>query len=73
MTANPIERLDVPLTVVADQTTAYKRGRRMAGLTAEDRHLIDPADTAFAALACEHPNACSTNASYPNWTPGRAA
>ncbi|MFE9886814.1 hypothetical protein [Streptomyces scopuliridis] len=43
------------------------------GVAAEVRHLTDPADTAFAALACAHPEKCSCDADYPDWTPGRAA
>lgn len=50
MTANPIERLDVPLTAVeaeADRIIAWKREaaeQLMAGLSAEYRHLLYDAD-----------------------------
>lgn len=70
MTANPIERLDLPVTVVADQIIALKTARNLAGATAEDRHLLDPCDSAFARLACEHPDRCSCGDDYPTWTPG---
>ncbi|MGW2920319.1 hypothetical protein ACWDBF_21010 [Streptomyces angustmyceticus] len=33
----------------------------------EMRHLLDPSDTAFAALAVEHPECCSTLADYPEF------
>lgn len=33
------------------------------------RHDLDPADDAFAALACDHPDRCSCPADYPDWTP----
>ncbi|WP_326806717.1 hypothetical protein OHB04_02655 [Streptomyces sp. NBC_01775] len=44
-----------------------------AGLLAEQQHLLDPADTVFARLAVEHPEACHTADDYPGWTPGGAA
>ncbi|MFJ1647922.1 hypothetical protein [Streptomyces sp. NPDC088258] len=68
MTANPIERPSA--IVLAGPFIAYKQGRHLAGMAAEDRHLLDPADHAFAALACEHPDTCSCGDDYPNWTPG---
>ncbi|MFJ7999047.1 hypothetical protein ACIQ7D_18130 [Streptomyces sp. NPDC096310] len=58
---------------VADEHIALKAAMALTGATAEDRHLIDPADRAFARLACEHPDTCSCNADYPDWTPGGAA
>ncbi|MEU2674785.1 hypothetical protein ABZ622_39345 [Streptomyces sp. NPDC007164] len=54
----------------ADQLTALKAKRLAAGLAAEYRHLTDTRDAAFAALACTHPEACSSDADYPAWTPG---
>jgi hypothetical protein len=62
--AAPIERLDVPLPVVEEQA------RLTTGRLAEQAHLLDPADTAFARLACDHGDCCSTEADYPNWTCG---
>lgn len=47
--------------------------RLAAGIAAEERHQMDPADGAFTALACAHPEACSCPADYPDWTPGGAA
>lgn len=50
MTANPIERLDVPLRAVeaeADRIIAWKREaaeQLMVGLSAEYRHLLYDAD-----------------------------
>lgn len=35
-------------------------------------HDVDPLDAAFATLAATHPEACSTSADYPDWTPGGA-
>ncbi|MEU1133539.1 hypothetical protein ABZ383_27405 [Streptomyces sp. NPDC005900] len=60
MTANPIERLDMPLANVEAEI-------------AEQRHQLDSIDGAFAALACAHPEACACPADYPGWTPGGAA
>jgi len=67
MTARDLERLDVPL---ADLTAAL---RYRAGCLAEQAHLFDPCDAAFARLACDHGDRCSTPDTYPTWTPGRAA
>ncbi|MGW1102776.1 hypothetical protein [Streptomyces sp. NPDC002540] len=65
--------LDAPITgwgAAADQLTELKAKRLAAGLAAEYRHLTDTSDAAFAALACAHPEACSCDDDYPNWTPG---
>lgn len=64
---------DVPATQVADEFIALKQARLVAGLTAEARHLLDPADGAYALMACGHPEACSTEADYPGWIPGGVA
>ena len=56
----PIAAVDVPLPVLE---------ARIAGLR-EQAHQLDPADAAFAALACACPTACSCDADYPGWTPG---
>lgn len=47
-----------------------ERQRLAAGIAAEARHQMDPADGAFTALACAHPEACSCAEDYPGWTPG---
>lgn len=70
MTAADMERVDVPLPMLAaqlDVLAALKRTRMVAGLLAEDRHQCDPDDTRFAALPCPHPEACSTSADYPGF------
>lgn len=43
------------------------------GRLAEQQHLLDSADTAFALLAVQHPDRCHTAADYPTWTAGGAA
>ncbi|MEU4967841.1 hypothetical protein [Streptomyces smyrnaeus] len=43
------------------------------GHIAEQQHLLDPNDDAFAALAVQHPDRCHTAADYPAWTAGGAA
>jgi len=45
--------------------------RQEVGRLAEQWHQLDPADTAFARLAIDHPEACHTAADYPGWIPGR--
>lgn len=64
--AAPIERLDVPLPVVESQA------RQLAGCIAEQAHLLDAIDVPFARLACQS-DCCSTDADYPDWTPGGQA
>lgn len=61
---------DVPAEQVANQFMALKAAALIAGLLAEDRHLLDPQDSAFAAIACNHPETCTTPDTYPGWTPG---
>ncbi|NUQ95333.1 MAG: hypothetical protein HOY79_01785 [Streptomyces sp.] len=46
------------------------RQRLAAGIAAEARHQLDPYDAVFERMACEHPEACSCAADYPEWTPG---
>ncbi|GHG30923.1 hypothetical protein [Streptomyces filamentosus] len=67
MTARDLERLDVQL---ADLIEAL---RIQAGCLAEQAHQMDPFDAAFARLACEHGDRCSTPDTYPTWTPRRAS
>jgi hypothetical protein len=63
----PISDLDVPHTrLEADMQAlvARQRAQRLAaGIAAEARHQMDPAegpiDAAFARLACECPNPCA--------------
>lgn len=43
------------------------------GRLAEQQHLLDPNDAAFALLAVQHPDRCHTAADYPAWTAGGAA
>ena len=62
----PIARLDVDLRLLAARIRAQ---RLSAGAAAEQRLLLDPADRAFAALACACPTACSCPDDYPGWTP----
>ncbi|MDX3713447.1 hypothetical protein PV733_31790 [Streptomyces europaeiscabiei] len=66
----PISALDVPLSRLEADLQALAARRIKAGATAEQRHLLDPADRAFAALACACPDGCSCEADYPAWTPG---
>jgi hypothetical protein len=79
-TPRPISDLDVPLPTLRDRMAALvERQRQDAAaerlrlLLAEQSHQVDTADAAFARLACEHPEACSCAADYPNWTPGGAS
>lgn len=62
----PIDHLDVPTPVLVERLAEQ---RLAAGVAAEFRHQLDPADAAFAALACACPDGCSCPADYPGWTP----
>ncbi|MFB6977751.1 hypothetical protein [Streptomyces scopuliridis] len=64
---------DVPAAEAADQFMALKRRRLADGVAAEARHLIDPFDRVFAALASASTARCSCDADYPGWTPGRTS
>lgn len=61
--SRPWSDMDVPLPVLE---------ARIAGLR-EQAHQLDPADRAFAALACACPTACSCDADFPAWAAALAA
>lgn len=65
----PMSAVDVPLPQLVADIQALAARRELAGAVAEQRHLLDPADRAFAALACACPTGCSCPADYPGWTP----
>ena len=58
---------DVPATQVAAEFVALKAKRTAEAQAAEQRHVLDPADGAFARLACTHPDACSCDSGDPVW------
>jgi len=70
-----IDALDVPVEKVVWDLAQRAREGRVLGRIAEQRHQCndDDCDRKFAALAEAHPEACSTPADYPDWTPGGAA
>ncbi|GGM05835.1 hypothetical protein GCM10010099_22500 [Streptomyces cinereus] len=57
--------------------TAPSRPRPIADLDVSLAELVRQIVVAsldpFARMACEHPDACSCDDDYPNWTPGGAA
>jgi hypothetical protein len=57
------------LPALVDRQRVNAAADKLRWLLAEQTHQVDPADRAFARLACEHPDACSCPADYPNWTP----
>lgn len=76
----PIADLNVPLHRLEADLEAFlalKQARTAAGVAAEARHQLDPGearmDRAFAALACDHPEACATDDTYPDFHPGGGA
>ncbi|MEU0393875.1 hypothetical protein ABZ208_14030 [Streptomyces sp. NPDC006208] len=74
MTAADMTRMDRPASeLTADLKALVARQRLAEGIAAEVHHLLDPADTAFAALACEHGDRCSTDDDYPLWADQLAA
>lgn len=79
-TVRPIRDLDVPLShLESDMRALVERQRvdasvdKLRWLLAEQTHQLDPADRAFAALACNCPEACSCDDSYPGWAEHIAA
>lgn len=69
----PISDLDVPLAHLEADIQALTARRLQAGAVAEQRHLLDSADRAFAALACACPDGCSCPDDYPGWKPTKEA
>ncbi|MFC5802743.1 hypothetical protein [Streptomyces formicae] len=67
MTAADLSRVDVPAAQVAAEFAALKAKRTTDALLAEQRHLVDPVDTVFAATAAAHPEACSSSSGDPQW------
>ncbi|MBD0743493.1 hypothetical protein [Streptomyces sp. CBMA152] len=70
---NPIARLDAPLVVV--EAEAHLLGL-LAHPVAESAPLKERHDwfaSVFRDLATAHPEACSCDADYPDWQPGRAS
>ncbi|RCH70537.1 hypothetical protein DT019_03335 [Streptomyces sp. SDr-06] len=74
---NPIERLDVPLARLdADVKALVARQRARQVLeTALTKTASESDRIAYAGdlFLIAHPEACSTDADYPNWQPGRAS
>ncbi|MGW2223890.1 hypothetical protein [Streptomyces formicae] len=63
-----IAALDVPAAdVAAEAQSLQSLFAVQVGSAAEQRHLVDDTDGLFARMACEHPEACSCEAS-PDWT-----
>lgn len=50
-------------------TTLAPASEYHLGRVAEQRHIVDQLDDAFAKLAVDHPERCSTKADYPDWSP----
>lgn len=73
MTAADLARLDVPAVQVAADAKALADKRLTAGCLAEQAHQLDASDGAFARLACEHGDCCSTDNDYPEWAAQLAA
>jgi hypothetical protein len=68
MTAS-IARLDVPLPVLQDLIA-----RQTLQAASERTHSeSDRLAYAYDLVLLDHTELCSTDADYPNWTPGRAA
>ena len=63
----------MPLTQLADEMRALKDKAAREAAAAEQRHVLDPADGAFARLACTHPDACSCESGDPVWDAWLAA
>lgn len=80
-TVRPVDTLEsrtaASLQLEADVRALVAKQRLRAGLAAEQSHQLDPADRAFAVLACRCPaEACACDADYPGfaeWVAAREA
>ncbi|MEU1071838.1 MULTISPECIES: hypothetical protein [unclassified Streptomyces] len=79
---NPVPRsiadLDPPLAALDRDLWLLAVRRRGTWLAehpaeAEQEHAVDQVDKSWADLAATHPEACSTPASYPEWSAALAA
>lgn len=61
-----------PAPLSPTTTADLEAARLRLPLDDPDRHALDREEP-FARLVIAHPERCSTNADYPNWTPGRPA
>jgi hypothetical protein len=66
---------DVPLArLEADVKALVARQRLADGRAAEARHqFVNGTESVFARLAADHPEACSTASTYPEWSAALAA
>ncbi|MGW0780403.1 hypothetical protein [Streptomyces sp. NPDC002913] len=70
MTAADLARVDVPLADLirrVDEMAAMRRDHMATALLSEERHQCDPADAAFAGLACACKTRLSVDADYPGF------
>ncbi|MFD5875648.1 hypothetical protein [Streptomyces sp. NPDC060322] len=70
MTAADLARVDVPLADLIrniDEMAAMKRAHMATALLSEERHQCDPADAAFASLACSCKTPLAVDADYPGF------
>ncbi|WP_282790834.1 hypothetical protein [Streptomyces sp. CC224B] len=67
------ESWDRPAAEVAAEARRLLEARRHEASVAEQRHLVDPLEGAFARLACEHPETCACDGDYPGWAEQLAA
>jgi hypothetical protein len=69
MTAADIARLDVPLADVEQQIAVLRSSQIRHAALGNEQEVVADGD---AIYMLRHPELCSTDADYPNWTPGGA-
>lgn len=67
MTANPIERLDVPAAQLEQQIATLRASQIRHAALGNEQEVVADGD---AIYMLRHPELCSTDADYPGWTPG---
>ncbi|RSS59858.1 hypothetical protein [Streptomyces sp. WAC01280] len=67
MTVNPIERLDVPAEQLEQQIAVLRASQLRHAALGNEQEVVADGDAIYMLL---HPELCSTEADYPNWTPG---
>lgn len=70
MTAADIARLDVTQADLEQQIAVLRSSQIRHAALGNEQEVVADGD---AIYLLRHPELCSTDADYPNWTPGRAS
>ncbi|MER7953898.1 hypothetical protein [Streptomyces sp. NPDC096030] len=70
MTANPIERLDVPVDRLEQQIATLRASQARHAALGNEQEVVADGDAIYMLL---HPELCSTDDTYPGWLKELAA